>query len=152
MTPLKKSLTVPLDQQSAFDLFIDGIDKWWPTESHSLSASNDETPLDVTFERKEGGYVTETLPDGQTARWATVLVYDPGHKVVLSWYVGRDESEATEVTVVFNQTEAGTRVDLTHGGFAALGDAADTMSAQYDTGWDLVLGRCFGGACQKVAA
>lgn len=150
--PIRKSVTVPLDRQSAFDLFTKGIDLWWPKDSHSLAASDgrgDEARVRV--EPRSGGHVIETLPDGSQANWATITDWNPGERLAMRWYVGRDETEATEIDIRFTQTEAGTRVDLTHGGFDALGPEAETMCANYTRGWDHVLGRCYAGHC-KVAA
>jgi uncharacterized protein YndB with AHSA1/START domain len=80
-----------------------------------------------------------------------VTTYEPGAKLVLSWYVGRDEDEATEVTVLFYPTDKGTRVELIHAGFDALADQGDTMAGHYLTGWDHVLGK-LGRLCYPVAA
>ncbi|MEO0653301.1 MAG: ATPase, partial [Pseudomonadota bacterium] len=59
---------------------------------------------------------------------------------------------ATQVDVRFTQTEAGTRVELTHSGFEALGDAAVAQHTGYTSGWDPVLYECFAGCCEAVAA
>ena len=151
--PIRKTLTVPLDPAAAFDLFTSGMDRWWPKESHSLAASDgagDKTSVRV--EEFEGGKVIETKPDGSEAPWATITHWDPGRRFAMRWYVGRPESEATEVDVIFTGTEAGTRVDLTHGGFAVLGARGTEICAGYTTGWDHVLATCFGGACRRQAA
>ena len=47
---------------------------------------------------------------------------------------------------VFTATEAGTRVELTHGRWGVHGAHAAEMRADYDGGWDRVLGQCFGAA------
>ena len=150
--PIRKSITVPLDRATAFDLFTKDIDKWWPKDSHSLTASAGKgTASNVRLEPKKGGRVIETKPDGTEADWATITAWKPGEHFAMHWYVGRSPDEATLVDVHFTQTEAGTRVDLTHSGFDVLGAAADTTCAGYTTGWDHVFGRCYRGACDKVA-
>ena len=85
-----------------------------------------------------------------TAVWGKLIAYDPGRYLAFSWFPGRDESEATVVEVQFTQTEAGTRCDLTHGGFDILGPTADAVSTSYLTGWDLVLG-CYASAAKQPA-
>mgnify|MGYP001797008572 CR=1 FL=1 len=151
--PIKKSVTVPLDSQSAFELFTSGIDRWWPKETHSLSSGDGRgDAAKVRVEPAEGGKVIETLPDGSEAPWATVTDWAPGERFGMRWYVGRDEAEATQVDVRFTQTEAGTRVALSHSGFEALGDAAVAQHKGYTSGWDPVLFDCFAGCCEAVAA
>ena len=150
--PIEKTVTVPLPPHEAFDLFTKDIAKWWPLDSHSLSASDGQTAANVTIDPREGGQIIETQPDGETAPWATVTEWTPGARLSLDWYVGRDPSEATQITVTFTPEGPGTRVDLTHGGFAVLASAATETMAGYQTGWDHVLGSCYRGACTKRAA
>lgn len=151
--PIRKTLTVPLPPDDAFDLFTARIDRWWPLDTHSISA-RDGTSADasVRIEPRVGGRVLETLSDGATIPWATVTRWEPGRHLALSWYVGRDEDEATQIDVVFTGTEAGTRVDLTHAGFDTLGSSAPAACATYTSGWDHVLATCYAGACHAVHA
>ena len=151
--PIRKTVTVPLDPDTAFDLFTRDIDRWWPMETHSLAAQEGNGgKAQVRVEPREGGQVIETGPDGREAPWADVTVWEPGRRLGLRWYVGRSPDEATEVDVRFTGTEAGTRVDLTHGGFAALGERGPEVCAGYTSGWDHVLGACYGARCARAAA
>lgn len=151
--PIRKTVTVPLDRQAAFELFTSGINRWWPKDSHSLTASRGiPGDVGVRMEPRVGGRVLERLPDGTEAAWATITHWQPGERLGLSWYVGRDEDEATTIDIRFTQTEAGTRVDLAHGGFAALGNEGRDICATYATGWDKVLCRCYRRACGRVMA
>ena len=145
--PIRKTLTVPMRPEQAFDLFTDKLADWWPVETHSLSAANGDLPRDVTVEGREGGRITETRPDGDTAPWGTVTRWEPGRAFGVAWHVGRDASEATDLLVVFTPVETGTRVDLTHDGFDRLDDAATAMAGSYRSGWDLVLVQRFGRYC-----
>ena len=148
--PIEKTLTVPLRPQDAFDLFTDHLQDWWPLDSHSLSAADGDLPQDVTVDPREGGHITETRPDGVTGRWGTITEWAPGHALGISWHVGRDPSEATDLYIRFTPVEDGTRVDLTHGGFDRLA-GAETMRANYLSGWEHVLGRCYGTYCAARA-
>ncbi len=145
--PVRKTITVPLDPSSAFDLFTGGIARWWPVESHSLSGA----AASVRVEPRVGGHVVETRADGTEARWARVTVWEPGRRFATDWHMGRDAEEATQLDVTFTGTEAGTRVDLVHDGFDRLAQG-ETMCASYRSGWDGMLGRCYGAACRKCAA
>ena len=139
--PIKKSLTVPLAPDEAFDLFTNEIDTWWPKAKFSVKGAGSE----VNFANHKGGQIIETTSDGEKEVWGTIIAYDPGTYLAFSWHPGRPESEATTVTVTFKQTEAGTKCDLTHGGFDILGDTADAVSTSYLHGWDYVLG-CYASA------
>ncbi|QBX99360.1 hypothetical protein E2K80_00295 [Rhodophyticola sp. CCM32] len=149
--PIQKTVHVPLSPDQAFDLFTEDMASWWPLDSHSLSAGDGTTARDVTVEPGKGGKIIETRPDGQTAPWATVTEWAPGARLALDWYVGRDPSEATQITVTFTAEGSGTRVDLTHGGFEVLASAASGIMAGYQTGWDHVFGACYRNACQSRA-
>ncbi len=151
--PIEKTLNVPLRPKQAFDLFTKNLHKWWPLESHSLSAGDGELPKSVDVETREGGYITETKHDGKTGRWATITKWDEGRALGVSWYVGRSEEEATDLEVIFISTDTGTRIELTHSGFDRLGDAATAMAGNYQTGWDFVLVESFGRYClAQIAA
>ena len=103
------------------------------------------------MEPRVGGHVIETRPDGTDAPWASVTAWEPGRRFALDWHLGRDETEATRLDVTFTGTEAGTRVDLVHDGFDRLAEG-EAMCASYRSGWDEVLGTCYGGACRRRAA
>ncbi|MEM9344644.1 MAG: SRPBCC domain-containing protein [Pseudomonadota bacterium] len=147
--PIRKSVTVPLPPDDAFALFTAGINRWWPMDTHSLSSG--EGDASVRVEPRVGGRILETLPDGTDAPWATVTTWEPGRRFAARWYVGRSEDEATTLEVTFTATEAGTRVDLTHGGFDAHGSTGPQACANYTKGWDHVLGQCFHSQCEMAA-
>ena len=150
---IHKTVTVPLTASEAFELFTDRIDLWWPKDSHSvLAEGGDGRDLSIHMDPRAGGRVTETRTDGATADWATVTAFEPGRRLSLEWYPGRDADAATRVDVDFTQTEAGTRVELTHSGFDVYGDTAETACAGYDSGWDHVLGGCYVSSCKRRAA
>lgn len=139
--PINKSLTVPLTPADAFALFTSDIDSWWPKDKFSVTGG-DST---VTFPAHKDEDIVETGADGSSNVWGTIIAHDPGKYLAFSWHPGRGPEEATTVTVTFTQTEAGTKCDLTHGGFDILGDTADAVSTSYLHGWDMVLG-CFTSA------
>ncbi|WP_108816141.1 SRPBCC domain-containing protein [Loktanella sp. Alg231-35] len=141
--PIHKSLTVPLTAAEAFALFTDDIDTWWPKASHSVKGERSK----LTFPTHKGGEIIETDEDGETAVWGKLIAYDPGKYLAISWFPGRNEKDATVVTVTFTQTADGTLCELTHGGFDILGDTADAVSTSYLKGWDMVLG-CYASAAK----
>ncbi|WP_394178016.1 SRPBCC domain-containing protein [Yoonia maritima] len=143
--PIHKIIDVPLTPEEAFALFTDGIDSWWPGATHSVSASDGDTPQNIRIEPHKGGKIIETTRDGNECIWGEIIAYDPGAFVSFTWHPGKSETEATVVAVSFKEFKDGTQCALTHGGFDILGPLADAVSTSYMTGWDMVLG-CFCGA------
>jgi len=134
--PVEKQIKVDLNQEAAFRLFTEGIDKWWPLATHSVGEEQAET---CVLESREGGRIYETMKDGTQAEWGRVLAWEPFEKLAFTWYPGRTPESAQEVTVTFNEIPGGTRVDLVHTGWETLGEKAQTSRKNYDFGWEFVL-------------
>lgn len=142
-----KSIDVPCDTHRAFDVFVNRIGTWWPLDGHAVSAATGQTALDVTIEPRVGGAVFETMHDGTRSDWGTLLAYEPGRMVSMTWHPGTNIDKPTRVDVTFQALSAGqTRVTLTHSGWEVWADSAPDKRGGYDTGWDFVLGACFQGA------
>jgi hypothetical protein len=145
---VRKSVAVPIAPDAAFSLFTEGLQTWWPVETHSLSASEGKLPLALELEPRLGGRIRETRHDGEPMEWATLTAWEPGRRLMLDWYVGRHPSQSTEIDVRFEAApEGGTTVGLEHTGFERLGPAGEASAVNYDEGWDLVLGERFLRAC-----
>jgi hypothetical protein len=136
-----KVVTVSCPVERAFTVFTREVGSWWPTETHSLHPGEVEQ---VVWEETEGGAVYEIATSGERAQWATVLRWEPPHRVVIAWQVNPDRL-GTEVEVRFTPDGDGTRVELEHRGWESLADGAE-MRESYDTGWDHVLARLVGAA------
>ena len=134
--PVEKQIKVGLKRETAFCLFTEGLNKWWPLATHSVGEEQAETCI---FEGHEGGRIYETMKDGSQAEWGKVLAWEPFEKVVFTWYPSRTSDTAQEVTVEFSEIPGGTRVDLVHTGWETLGKKAQTGRVGYDFGWDFVL-------------
>jgi uncharacterized protein YndB with AHSA1/START domain len=76
--------------------------------------------------------------DGKQGYWGTIVAWEPPKRLVISWNVGRQRPEPTELEVRFVAEGGGTRVELEHRGWERL-EGGDRGSAGYDTGWDTVL-------------
>lgn len=98
----------------------------------------------MTFEGRVGGRVYETAPDGTEHLWGTVTEWDPPRRIVFTWHPGRPVDTRQEVEVTFQLAGEGSRTDLVHSGWEHLGERAAEIRANYDTGWDVVLGRYAG--------
>lgn len=144
---VRHTMTVPLDPQSAFDLFTTGIGTWWPAQTdHHLS----DVPATAMMEGHEGGRLYERDERGREYDWGRVRVWDAPGRLLLGWHLtpewefDEDPEMATEIEVTFEQAGDGrTRVSFEHRGFEVHGQAGlelrDSLGAE--DGWFEVLGR-----------
>ena len=140
---VRKTVTVECTVEEAFRVFTADAQSWWPTDTHSIYGDVTE----IVFEEREGGEVYEISTSGETGHWATVLTWEPPNRIVLAWNILERDPVATELEVRFLPDGEGTRVELEHRGWDALGEAAAQKRDSYETGWDHVLGfynRCIG--------
>lgn len=139
LAPLVKQITVHLPPMRAFELFTDGLARWWPLATHSCAGL---AARDVRFEPFVGGLVIEHAEDGSTAPWGTVLAWEPPHRFAMSWHPGAAPERATRLEVRFEATgDDECHVHLRHSGWEARGDDAIRVRGSYDGGWNRVLGR-----------
>lgn len=143
-----KSLDLAISAAAAFDVFVNRMSSWWPLGSHAVSASEGKAAQAVTVEPRVGGAVFEIMHDGRRSDWGEVLEFEAGRRFVMSWHPGSGKDMSTRVQVVFEDLPGdGVRITLTHAGWEVWGDAAGEKRANYDAGWDVVLGVCFVKAC-----
>lgn len=135
--PVVKRVHVRCGLERAFHVFTAGIGTWWPTATHALNAGS---VRELVWEEREGGELYEVAESGERCHWATVLAWEPPHRLVLAWGVNPDRL-GTEVEVRFAADGDGTAVELEHRHWERVGDAAAEMRAGYATGWDGVLDR-----------
>ena len=144
---VKKSVTVDVEQQRAFEVFTDGMNDWWPREHHI----GDLPMTDIVIEPTLGGRCYTTQEDGKEFEWAKVLAWDPPSRVVIGWQLTAewvyDPDFVTEVEVTF--TAIGpkqTLVELEHRDLERYGDARDAVATALDSegGWT--------GSMQRFAA
>ena len=126
IAPVQRAVTVAAPPERAFEVFTAGFASWWPS-GHSLI----EGGYDAAYiEPHEGGRWYERGKTGAECVWGYVLVYEPPHRLLMSWLldgefeVDEDASRATEVEVRFIPEADGTRVELEHRGFERRDDGA----------------------------
>jgi uncharacterized protein YndB with AHSA1/START domain len=137
ISPLVKTVVVPVGVERAFEAFTAETSAWWPLFSHSVGEA---AASEVRMEGAVGGRIVEYGADGELATWGTVSDWDPPTSVGFSWHPGGDPDEAGQVTVTFTATGDGTEVQLVHSGWERRGDGARARLS-YNTGWDYVLGK-----------
>lgn len=135
IAPVRKDVVVRCSPARAFWIFTRDIDDWWPRKSHSVGEDRSES---VRLEPRLGGRVIETHSGGEEAIWGTILVWQPPHRLVLTWHPGRSVGDATEVEVVFTAHGDDTQVSLEHRGWERRRDGR-AAQREYDQGWVPVL-------------
>jgi uncharacterized protein YndB with AHSA1/START domain len=138
LSPVVKSVHVPLTIEAAFRLFTEGFGRWWPLLTHSVGEEDAETCI---LEGKVGGRIYEVLKDQSQVDWGVVLDWDPPVRLAFTWHPGRTPDTAQQVEVAFNPAAGGARVVLTHTGWERQGERAQSVRENYVTGWDTVLGK-----------
>lgn len=134
---ITKSVHVLAPPEHAFRVFTEGIHTWWPVRTHAVDPKSAET---VVLEGREGGRLYERTAGGEEYVWGTVVSWDPPRRLGYSWHPGREEDTAQEVELTFTPDGDGTRVDLRHWGWEKLGDRIKATVADYNEGWDIVIG------------
>jgi uncharacterized protein YndB with AHSA1/START domain len=135
---IAKSVVVAAPPEHAFRVFTEQIHTWWPLRTHAVEADKAET---VVLEGFQGGRLYERTADGEKHVWGTIVAWDPPTRLGYSWHPGRGEETAQEVELTFTAEGEATRVDLRHWGWEKLGDRMAETLADYDEGWNLVIGR-----------
>jgi len=132
---VRKTVTVDCAVEEAFRVFTADAISWWPVKTHSIHESVDE----IVFEPRVGGAVYEIGTSGERGHWATVLAWEPPHRLVLAWNILEREGDLTEVEVRFLPEGEATRVELEHRGWENVELDGPAKRGNYDTGWDAVL-------------
>lgn len=111
------TVTVGVPVEKAFEVFTASLHSWWPPEYHIGGAEMAEAIL----EGKVDGRWYERGVDGSECDWGRVLVWEPPHRLVVTWQINGqwqfdpDPGRASEVEVKFTEDGAGqTRVELEH--------------------------------------
>jgi hypothetical protein len=135
---VSRSVSVPLSQARAFELFTTRMTEFWPKE-HSIG---DSELAEVVIEPRSGGRWFERGVDGGECQWGRVAAWEPPRKVLLLWQIGADwqfdPGFETEVEVTFSaEGPDRCRLDLCHRNLQRYGASTEQMRAIFDdpAGW-----------------
>ena len=122
IAPVKKSIRVNTRQARAFNVFTEGLGRWWPKHGNNRPAMIKT----VILEPRVGGEWVEVYADGSRTTVGTVLTWEPPHRFVMTWeytcVAKTDPGIGSEVEVRFiAEGEDATRVELEHRLFERLG-------------------------------
>ena len=141
--PVRKSIRVRAPLAHSFDVFTNGLARWWPRD-HGIARKPVEKML---LEPKLGGRWIEISQDGSRTPVATVTVWEPPHRLTLIWQVNSqwlpDETMRSEVDIRFTADGADTTVvELLHHKFETMGaEGGAKLRNDVAGGWPGLLAR-----------
>ena len=120
------ALRVPATAERAFATFTEEIAQWW--QPNGLFQFTDERSGTLAFEPGPEGRLVESYPDGTSFVIGHIRVWEPPHRLVLSWrHASFAPDQETELHVRFeavDDTGPRTRVTVEHLGW-------DTIPAEH---------------------
>ena len=137
------TVTVNAPIERAFRIFTESFTTWWPADYHIGEADMAE----AIIEPREGGRWYERGVDGSECDWGHVLVWQPPHRLVVTWQINGqwqydpDPEHASEIEVRFTPEGSDqTTVTLEHRLLHKLvGGEAIRDSISGGGGWSAVL-------------
>ena len=115
--PVKKSIAVNASVDTAFKVFTEGFDTWWPRTHHIGPVDM----VEAVLEQGPNGRWFERGIDGSECEWGRVLAWEPPGHLAVSWHLNGefkydpDPNKASVVDVRFTAVDDNTtRVDLEH--------------------------------------
>lgn len=140
---VRKSVRVRCDVATAFRIWTEQIDLWWP-KGHSRSGDPNTT---VLLEPRRGGRLYERTSDGVEHAWGEIIAWSPPDYFAYTWYLGSGPTQPTRVDIHFVATPEGARVDVVHRGPDLIGALWSQNAARYDAAWVAVLPH-YAAACR----
>jgi uncharacterized protein YndB with AHSA1/START domain len=108
------SQRLPVPPARAFAAFAEDIALWW--QPHPLLPL--AGPGALRFEPGPGGRLVATLPERREFEVGRILAWEPPHRLLLQWRLPSfAPHEETEVELLFEPVEGGTRLTVTHRGW-----------------------------------
>jgi uncharacterized protein YndB with AHSA1/START domain len=144
--PIRVSVRVRRDVESAFDIFTGELTKWWPLDRFTHGPGRSK---EILLDPFVGGRFYERFADGEEYTVGDVLAWDRPSLVAFTW---RNASwiAPTEVHVRFIAEETMlTRVELEHRAWERLAAGRESRD-EYANGWPTVLRYFAGFAGRRV--
>lgn len=145
LPPLTATIAVAAPLERAFGVFTRDFGTWWPPQFHIGGVEM----ADAILEPWAGGRWFERGVDGTECDWGKVLVWDPPHRVVVTWQINGqwqydpDPEHASEIEVRFTADgPSQTTVALEHRRIERLvGGEALREGIRQGGGWKFLLER-----------
>jgi uncharacterized protein YndB with AHSA1/START domain len=113
------ALRVRATPERAFAAFTEEIGEWW--QPNGLFQFTEGRTGTLAFEPGPSGRLVERYADGGSFEIGRVRVWEPPHRLVVSWREASfAEDQETELHVRFERVDTETRVTVEHVGWDAL--------------------------------
>lgn len=148
--PIEKSITVPCDRKTAYDVFLNRMSDWWPMGKFTYSAMKGAPATGIEIEPRTGGAITETGADGTRTSWGHVETLTPHSYLALRFHIpapGHEDGGLSFLEVTFTEDDRGTRVDLKQSDFEGIGAMAEMVRGGYGHGWTMIFEGAYAEAC-----
>ena len=129
---ITKSVLLPVDPATAFRLFTEQINEWWPADRRH---SGD--PASSLHLRADGGFFERTS-DGRVVALGRVVEWLAPRRIVLDFYIATGPTQPTRAEVRFVPEGNGTRVTVTHSPKPESENLWDDRAPRYERSWDIV--------------
>ena len=151
LDPIVKSIDVPCDQETAFEVFVTDMGQWWPLDKRSMSmVHHRQPPKGLQVNPQAGGKIVEIGHDGTAYHWGTFTTFQPFDFVAMDFHMGLPPENASLVEVRFESLDPeNTRVTLVQSNWEAFGDMAEMMYRGYGSGWVLIFEQGYASACAR---
>jgi uncharacterized protein YndB with AHSA1/START domain len=128
--PLVHEFTLGCAREHAWAVWAERTSLWWPA-THSVSGAPDA----VVIEPRAGGRIFERAPGGEEHDWGRVIAWEPPGRLVYSWHLRQDATDATEVEITFAAEDGGTAVRIEQRGWERLGSRGPGLRERNVRGW-----------------
>ena len=148
--PIEKSITVPCDQKTAFNVFVNDMGDWWPKDKFTYSMMKGAPAKTIRVEPREGGKITEIGSDDTETPWGHIETYDPHSFVGMRFHIpapGHEDGGLSLLELRFTPVDTGTRVDLTQSDFEGIGEMGEMARGGYGHGWTMIFEGAYAAAC-----
>lgn len=151
LDPIVKEIEVPCSQRTAFELFVNDMESWWPLDRFSVSAMTKHRSRALRVEAREGGTITEIAHDGSEHLWGRITTYDPHGYLAMDFHISHPDYPKGDFTLVeidfIPLADERTQVRLTQSNWEALGDMAEMARGGYGSGWSVIFEERYKAAC-----
>lgn len=141
------SVGVALPPAQAFRIFTEEIELWWRRGPRFRCAPGDAGL--IALEPRVGGRVFESYTVGSremVVEIGRIRVWEPPRRLLFDWRAANfAPAERTEVEVLFEPSENGTRVTVTHTGWAAIRDDHPVRHGKTGADFSREIGLWWGG-------
>jgi uncharacterized protein YndB with AHSA1/START domain len=131
---IQESIDVAIDPQRAFDLWTDGINRWWRRGTYYWNDS--ERARGLRFEPWVGGRLIEIYDEatGEGFEIGRVTIWEPGRRLGYTWrQADWPSGEQAEAELSFDPIDDGTRVTLLFRGWERI-TRGDEIARGYSMG------------------